>query len=177
MIGATFVLFSNWYASSAIEILFLKGMNQRFQHYYGMKDKNCTDIACVFDTLNTLNVTINYVLTLPELDGWLYDGKPQMVCSVMYMNLLKAAGVFGNLTHQFQSAEFTPKDVYQLDIWDKEWKRPAQCNANNDNYPYCQVTGPWYWPIDDFSTIKPYSRMNERCGAEPMDYNRLPEFC
>nr|CAG4717679.1 unnamed protein product [Naegleria fowleri] len=177
MIGATFVLFNNWYMGSAIQLLFVKGMNQRFRHYYGL-NKNCTDIMCVFETITDLNITINYALTLPERDGWLYDnGKPQMVCSVMYMNLLKAAGIFGNLTHHFESAEFTPKDVYQLDIWDKNWQRPKQCNANNDNYMFCQVAGPWYWPIDDFSTIKPYPHMNERCGAEPMDYKRHPEFC
>ena len=164
-----------WYAGSAINLLFLKGMNQRLKHYYGI-NANCTEVMCVFDYLNKLNITINYALTLPEKDGWLYDGKPMMVCSVMYMNLLKAAGIFGNLTNQLESGEFTPKDIYQLGIWDLNW-RPEKCNANNDNLPYCQVAGPWYWKLDNFSTIKPYAKMNERCGAEPMDYVRHPEFC
>ncbi|KAL9644024.1 hypothetical protein ABK040_005492 [Willaertia magna] len=178
MIGATLVLFSNWYMGDYINLLFLKGLNQRFTHYYGV-NANCTHMNCVFDILTNLNLTVNEVLALPERDGWLYsNNKPQMVCSVFAMTLFKKAGIFGNLTNYFEAAEFTPKDVYMLDIWDKDWVQPKGCKANpNDDYPFCQLTGKYYWPIKDFATIKPYPKMNERCGAQPMGYKREPDFC
>jgi hypothetical protein len=162
-------LIPNW-----IDLLFIRGMEQRLSHYYNQPSVNCTTLECVLPYLDKMNVTIGEALTTPELDSFVYPvGRKPMVCSVFALNLLRAAGLLQNTT--INASEFTPKDFYQLGIWKTNWQRPAQCQV--DNFPYCQILGNWHWPVPMFSTIKPYDRMNERCGAVPMEYARLPDQC
>ena len=67
---------------------------------------------------------------MPEQDGWIYSGKEprdglSYVCSAYVTALYKAGGLFGDL--EINATEFTPKDVYQMDIFDTEFTRPEIC--------------------------------------------------
>lgn len=75
-------------------------------------------------------MTLEQVMAMPEKDGWIYSGsRPRdglsYVCSSYVVAVLKAAGVFGDL--EINATELTPKDLYQLDIYDKNYKRPEIC--------------------------------------------------
>ena len=65
-------------------------------------------------------------MALPEQDGWIYEGFDNdglsYVCSGFSASLYKAAGLFDNLI--INATEFTPRDVYMLDFFDKDFARP-----------------------------------------------------
>ena len=68
--------------------------------------------------------------------------------------------------------EFTPRDVYMLDIYDKNYKKPQEFIDDNQDLPYCQLMGKFYLELDNYSTIKPYNNMNERCPSLAPDFIR-----
>jgi len=84
-------------------------------------------------------MTLQDVIAIPEQDGWLYTGLPHdgmaFVCSAYSASVYKAAGIFGK--HEINATEFTPRDVYLLDIFDKEFVRPQACIDADPNLPYC----------------------------------------
>ncbi|KAL0489021.1 kelch-like protein [Acrasis kona] len=159
---------------SWIDLLFVRGAVLRLSRYYN-RNVECNTMECLFVHMDAVNTTLAQLVTLPELDSFRYPPKDRrpMVCSVFAMNMLRHGGVLDDV--DFNASEFTPKDIYQLDIWDTESERPKQCQV--DNFKYCQILGKWYWPVPMFSTIKPYNYMNQRCGALPMAYERLPVNC
>lgn len=57
--------------------------------------------------------------------------------------MYKAGGLFGELANTIHGAEFTPRDLYQLKIWDEEFQWPASCadGSNNTSIAYCQIRG------------------------------------
>lgn len=62
-----------------------------------------------------------------EKEGWLYQGYtdglfPSYVCSAFVTATYKHAGIFGDL--EILPNEFTPRDVYSLTIFDKNFTRP-----------------------------------------------------
>ena len=78
---------------------------------------------------------------------------------------------------EINATEFTPKDVYMLDFFDKDFKRPQSCVEADPNLPYCQLIGKYRIDVrDNWSSITPYSHMNERCPSMLPDFYR-PEGC
>lgn len=115
------------------------------------------------------------VMALPEKDDWWYSDGYSYVCSSFVLALYKHAGLFGDM--ELQGTEFTPKDVYSLNIFDREYQRPQICIDNDPEIPYCQILGkyrielgPWY------GTIEPYEHMNERCPSVAPEFLR-PDRC
>ena len=53
---------------------------------------------------------------MPELDSYKYNGKQSYVCSSFVVDILRSAGLFDDL--KINAAEFTPKDMIELDFWD-----------------------------------------------------------
>ena len=51
----------------------------------------------------------------------------------------KAGGLFDGM--DVQVTKFRPKDIYQLDIFGKEYKRPNDCVLADPDLPYCQIMG------------------------------------
>ena len=72
-------------------------------------------------------------------------------------------GLFGDLG--INPNEFSPRDVYIMDIFDKELNRPKECIDDNQDLPYCQLMGIFFIDLDNYSTITPYSNMNEHCSS------------
>ena len=82
----------------------------------------------------------------------------------------KNGGLFGDLT--INPNEFGPRDIYQLDIFDKNYQRPQECIDDNPELPYCQIMGKFVFTLDGYSTITPYSNMNERCPSVGPEFIR-----
>ena len=72
-----------------------------------------------------------------------------------------------------QATEFGPKDIYQMNIFDTNFKRPQECVKADPNLPYCQIMGNLRIDLPGYNTIKPYSHMNEKCPSIGPDYIRL----
>lgn len=69
-----------------------------------------------------------------EYTGYYHDGMAR-VCSSFVVEMYKQGGLFGNLT--INSAEFTPRDLYQLNIFHKDFQRPEECVKADPDVPYC----------------------------------------
>lgn len=68
-------------------------------------------------------------MAMTEVDGWKYKGMNHdgeaYVCSAFVAAVWKAAGIFGD--NYINAVEFGPKDVYQIDIFNKTWQPPQVC--------------------------------------------------
>ena len=79
--------------------------------------------------------------------------------------------------HTVQGTEFTPKDVYTLNVFDKNYKKPEICEKNDPGLPYgCQFLGKYRFTFPGYNSIKPYENMAEHCPTEAPDYFR-PANC
>lgn len=71
-------------------------------------------------------MNVSDVMAIVEKDGWEYTGLKHdglsYVCSTFVTAIWKSAGLFGDL--EINPPEWSPKDVYQVDFFDKEYKRP-----------------------------------------------------
>jgi len=119
-------------------------------------------------------MTLNDLVAIVEPEGIKYSDGYSYVCSSYVMSYYLKSGMLGDM--QAHSTEFTPRDVYSLDIFDKNWTRPAECIANDPELPYCQIMGHWKMDLPEYSTITPYSHMAERCPSQAPDYFR-PHGC
>ena len=122
---------------------------------------------------------MDQVMAIVEQDGWQYSGvqpgnTTSNVCSAFVAAIWKAAGIFGDL--EINAAEFTPKDVYQLKIFDLDWKRPQACVDADPDSQFCQVLGKYRMTYPGYSTLEPYAHMNEACPSIAPDYIR-PDGC
>jgi hypothetical protein len=114
--------------------------------------------------------SVEELLAEPEPEGIEYVDGLNYVCSCFVIAFWKHGGLFGDL--DFSPNEFGPKDIYNLDIFDKDFKRPQECIDDNPDLPYCQLMGKFIIDLDNYSTIKPYAHMNERCSSEGPDFVR-----
>jgi len=81
---------------------------------------------------------------------------------------LRELGVFTDKktgkTPNFQASEFTNRDVYQLDIFDRrDFKKPAQCDEADIRLEFCQLFGQFRMTLPGYSRVEPYDDMNEKC--------------
>jgi hypothetical protein len=121
-------------------------------------------------------LSFEQLLAVPEREEWKYSDGTNYVCSCFVTAFWKAGGLFDGM--DILPNEFTPKDVYQLDFFDVEYKnrRPQACQEADPDLPYCQVIGKYQVLLDGYSTIKPYAHMNEKCPSVAPDFFR-PTDC
>jgi hypothetical protein len=150
-----------------IETFFLQSMNHRL-NTTGLNFKQVVAEAAKRD------ITMLQLMALPELDGWMYSDGYSYVCSCFVVGVYKAAGLFGDM--EVNAVEFTPKDVYQLNIFNDTAVLPEKCKQADPDLPYCQILGKYRMTMPGYSTIEPYSHMNEHCASIAPDYVR-PEGC
>ena len=103
--------------------LIIEGLNKRLGLH---GDKACagnSSYDCIALVLSERNMTFPQATAIPEEDSWRYDASPaipegnySMMCSAFVANALKVG--FGSHWPILNSHEFTPKDVYQLAIYD-----------------------------------------------------------
>lgn len=151
--------------------------NQALNHHLGTKDLNLSSISMEADKRN---MSLGDVMAVVEQDGWKYHGQwhdgESFVCSTYVAALWKAAGLFGN--HTINAAEFSPRDVYQIKIFDDKYKdtRPERCKLADPDSPHCQILGKYRMEFPGFNSIEIYSHMNEKCPSVAPDFVR-PDGC
>jgi hypothetical protein len=138
----------------------------------------CTNTTCVEIWADAHNTTLGDIAVIPEQDSWRYDDGKNMsrVCSAYAADVWKHAGLFD--LDFYQATEQTPKDNYQMAIFDGSHFDKTNCpiglmtTANGDTY--CQLMGPYFLPLNDYNTIVPYQGMNNHCPSQWPDYVRCP---
>jgi hypothetical protein len=122
------------------------------------------------------NMSFAQVMASPEQDDWTYHDGKSLVCSSFAIAIYKAAGLFGNITDSIQATEFTPKDSYQVRLFDDSSLQYLPEECKRDELPFCQILGNHKLVLPGFNTILPYAHMNEKCPGMPPDYKR-PAGC
>ena len=103
-------------------------------------------------------------MAIPEKDHWKYksnDYAPLFTPGSFVAHALKELGVFHGA--EIDAAEFTVKDIYQLNIYDKNFDKPERCIEADYAIEYCQLFGLYRLELPGYSTITPYTHMNEHC--------------
>lgn len=118
--------------------------------------------------------TINDLFAMVEPEGIKYSDGYSYVCSAYVMSFYYRSGMLGDIVGE--ATEFTPRDVYTLDVFEKDWKKPQECHDNDPELPYCQIMGRWKMDLPGYNSIPPYSHMAERCPSQAPDYFR-PHGC
>lgn len=100
------------------------------------------------------------LITIPEQDDWVYSTtrngepyqSPEMVCHEFICQLYKASGLFKSAGFEtgFNCNEFSLFDLYKLDIFEKDFKRPQQCIDADPENPLCQLGGNYEVRLDTF---------------------------
>jgi hypothetical protein len=116
-------------------------------------------------------ISIGSLFAIPELE-WEYSDGKNYVCSCFTAALYKASGLFGDL--DINPFEVSPRDIYQLAIYDKEYKhkRPEICKEADPDLDYCQIMGRYKIILDNHSSIELYDGMNEKCPSTSPLYIR-----
>ena len=84
--------------------------------------------------------------------------------------LWKEGGLFKGL--EINAVEFTPKDVYEINFFALDEELPADCIRADPGLKYCQLLGKYRVQLKRYSTVDPYSHMNEHCPSLPPKYLR-----
>lgn len=122
-------------------------------------------------------MSLNEIIAIPEDDSWHYitnQAKPAFTPATFVTAALKQLGVFHDL--EVNAAEFTVRDVYQLDIYDKNQDRPSICKEADYRIDFCQLFGRYRLVLPGYSTVPPYSHMNEKC-PNPFENSHAPLLC
>ena len=82
----------------------------------------------------------------------------------------KAAGLFDDM--EINATEFGPPDLYKLNVFDLTTPRPDACTVADPELPFCQILGKYRMFTSEYSTVDPYSHMNERCSINWPSYKR-----
>eukprot|EP00744_Colponema_vietnamica_P002476 GILI01003875.1.p2 GENE.GILI01003875.1~~GILI01003875.1.p2 ORF type:complete len:573 (+),score=211.74 GILI01003875.1:60-1778(+) len=150
-----------------MSIFFNEAINLRL----GTKGLNTVELMAELDRRN---IKLEEAIAMVEQDEWVYSDGHSLVCSVFATYIYKASGILGDIN--VMHTEFTPRDVYSLNIFDNSFNRAQKCADADPDLPYCQILGKYKLTLPGYSTIQPYSHMAEKCPSMGPDYFR-PEGC
>ena len=153
----------NKIAPSAIDMILGEALNMR------LNTKNLTYPQALAEAARR-NITFEESLAIVEKEGWVYSTGKNYVCSCLVVGFWKAGGIFGDL--EIESTEFSPKDVYQLKIFDSNYTLPDVCREADPDLPYCQVLGNHKLTLVNFNKYELYNHMNERCESQAPRFYR-----
>jgi hypothetical protein len=112
-------------------------------------------------------------MKLPEKDGWIYSNGQNYVCSALSIKMLQEGGVLAG--YRIHSHEFTPRDVFMLQIYEKDAsKMPPLCQQNDPGLPFCQLKGKFKIDPTLYNSVGPYDFMNDNCPSMPPAWYRPP---
>ena len=151
------------YRPEAVRAMFIEAFNLRL----GTKAQSMAD---VWEELYQRDMEPGDLLSMVEKESWEYSDGHNYVCSAFVTSVYKQAGLFGDLA--IESTEFTPKDLYELDIFDiSGTKIPRGCEGSAYK-GYCQIMGKVKLDLGRVGYVKPYAHMNESCPTVGPDYER-----
>mmetsp|Transcript_47796 Transcript_47796/g.63141 ORF Transcript_47796/g.63141 Transcript_47796/m.63141 type:complete len:470 (+) Transcript_47796:161-1570(+) len=88
---------------------------------------------------DTLDMSLMELIAVPEREEWRYEaneGAPIFSAGSFVAGALKALGMFDGIT--VNTAEFTVKDIYELDIFNSDFpEKPALCIEADYSLDYC----------------------------------------
>lgn len=122
---------------------------------------------------NKQGKTLNDLMAIVETEGHEYSDGFSYVCSSYVMSFYTRSGM---IPYEINATELSPKDIYNLDVFDKNWKKPDICQETDPSLPYCQLSGQWLMELPGYSTVKPYAHMDEKCPTLCPEYFR-PDGC
>lgn len=159
------------FTPSTVDIFLNQALNKRL-NTTGLNLKQIASEAA------SRNLTVEQLMSMVEVEGWEYTGLENdgraYVCSAYVAAVYRAAGLFGNYT--IYGPEFTPKDVYTMNFFDKNFTRPAACVQADPDQEFCQILGKYRMTFPGYSTIEPYEHMNEHCPTIAPEFVR-PANC
>jgi hypothetical protein len=121
------------------------------------------------------NTTLLDLIAQVEEEGWWYADGLSYVCSSFVLAAYKRAGILGDLP--LHGTEFTPRDVYSLNLFDRNYVRPQACVDADPSLPYCQILGKYRVDLgEEYSSISPYAHMDENCPSIAPEFYR-PQGC
>lgn len=159
----------------AYEQVFKEGLNKRVGlHKSASMHKSLSDL--IVHALDDKNMTLEELMTIPEQDNFTYSDGPNYASGSFVAAIYKAAGLFGG--EKVNAMEFTVKDVYQLDFFQRaKTTRPDQCQEADPHLEHCQLIGQYRMELPGLGSIKPYDNMNEKCASKAPHYVRTPDKC
>lgn len=132
-------------------------------------DTNLNSTADIYQAAAQKGLNFTDLITIPELDSWMYSTGKSMVCDVFVCNMWRAGGIVGD---DFQCAELTPRDVYSMNVFDTSSVRPSQCVQADPDLPFCQLGGDYRLELPGYNTIEPFANMGNNCPGLPPKYER-----
>jgi len=114
--------------------------------------------------------TIPELFAVVEKEGWEYSDGKQYVCSCFVAAIWKRSGIFGDA--EIESTEQTPRDVYQMDLFEDASLLDPTCKKNDPSLPFCQLFGEYLMEMPGYSSVPIYSGMNNKCPGMPPNYER-----
>jgi len=162
-----FSLLDRMIPGSPTDRLYKEALNWRL----GTKD---LDLYQLKEVIAERGLTFGKVFAMVETDKVMYSDGYSYVCSAYVASFYKQSGMLGDV--EINPPEFTPRDVYILNIFKSGDDRPQVCRDTDPDLPYCQIMGSWKMDLPGFNTITPYSNMMERCPTLAPDYFR-PDGC
>jgi hypothetical protein len=133
--------------------------------------------VAAYNAAASAGISFGDLISMVELDSWVYDDGPSMVCDVFACLMYKAGGLFGDLKDQVQCTEMQNWDVEVIAFFNtsKSAQLP-QCAAADPSLTYCQLMGTHLLTIPGYGTVKPYPGMRNHCPALAPLFQR-PDGC
>lgn len=125
--------------------------------------------------LTKRGMVIEDAMIIPEQEKFKYPSGELWICSALVAKLYMVGGV---ITADINPGEFVPRDIFQMKIFDENWKenRPEVCKIADPDDPFCQITGKYRLHVKGFNSIPVYDHMNDHCPFRPIEYFR-PDGC
>ena len=130
-----------------------------------------------YNAAASAGISFGALISMVELDKWVYEDGPSMVCDVFACLMYKAGGLFGDLKDEVQCTEMQNWDVEVIAFFNtsKSAQFP-QCAVADPSLTYCQLMGTHLLAIPGYGTVKPYPNMRNHCPALPPLFLR-PDGC
>jgi hypothetical protein len=146
-------------SKTSVYNMLVRGLNKRMQ-------TDCKTLQCIYDVADPKGMSLVDIMIIPDQQNWTYGGNYSFVCSAFATAVLEAGGVFDYLGVRIEATEFTPRDLYQFDIFELDWRKlPRQCIEASATLPFCQIMGDYQFLLPGAGSITPYSHANERCPS------------
>ena len=143
--------------------MFLQAFNKRLNTFH-------FHINDIWEELYKRDMTLEELVDIVEEEKWYYSDGHNYVSSSYVISVYKRAGIFGGM--QIESTEFSPKDLYELAIYDLTGNKIPKGCEEYSKHGYCQIMGKIDFDVGKANFVKPYAHMAEKCPSIAPLYER-----